>query len=105
MKAPKQRPDPKLIIEAQKLKLERDKLNFEMMKFQYELPELHSKIMKNIADAESKEAGQQIEIYKEQMKYLVENSKLMMQREANAINKPAGDGGVAASSGNEGSVS
>ena len=105
MKAPKQRPDPKLIIEAQKLKLERAKLNFEMMKFQYELPELHSKIMKNIADAESKEAGQQIEIYKEQMKYLVENSKLIIQRETNAASKSAGDGGVATPSGDKGSVS
>jgi chaperonin GroES len=112
MKAPKRQPDPKMVVEMQKLKLEsqklqieKQKLQFEMMKFQHELPEIQSKIIKNIADAESKEAGQQMEFYKEQLKFITEQSKIALQKETNEANKSAGNGGVATPSSNEGSVS
>lgn len=111
MEAPKRQPDPKMVVEMQKLKLEsqklqleRQKLQFDMMKFNYELPEIQSKIIKNIADAESKEAGQQMDFYKEQLKFLTEQSKIALQRETNATNKSTGDGGVATPSGDKGSV-
>jgi hypothetical protein len=69
--APPPPPDPKIMIEAEKLDIERKKLEFEMMKFGIELGEIKSKIIKNLADAESKEIGPQLEQYKVQMDALI----------------------------------
>lgn len=63
--------DPKIILEEQKLDLERRKFIFETMKFGVEAAEIESKIIKNLADAESKEIGQQLDLYTTQMQTMV----------------------------------
>lgn len=64
-------PDPKLVLESEKIDLERSKFEFEMMKFGYEMGKIQSEIIKNLAEAESKEIGQQLDQYKAQMQNLV----------------------------------
>lgn len=89
--------DPKITLELQKLELERDKFEFDVMKFKYEMGEIQSKIIKNLADAESKELGPQLEQYKKDMDVLI-------SREKNANNQGSVSG-VEKQSGNTGSVS
>ena len=67
-------PDPKVIIEGEKLKLERDKLEFEMAKFEFEKNQIEATTQKilaqaieSIAKAEAAELGPQLEIYKAQL--------------------------------------
>ena len=78
--APPPPPDPKLVLESEKLDIERSRLEFEMMKFGFEMGEIQSKIIKNLADAESKEMGPQLEQYKAQMQALVSLSTKNQQQ-------------------------
>jgi chaperonin GroES len=64
-------PDPKLVLEAEKLDLERSKFEFEMMKYGMEMGKIQSEIIKNLATAEAAEVGPQLEQYKAQMQALV----------------------------------
>ena len=68
-------PDPKIVLDSEKLDLERSKFEFEMMKFGFEMGKIQSEIIKNLAEAESKEIGPQLEQYKAQMQALVAMSK------------------------------
>lgn len=68
-------PDPKIVLDSEKLDLERSKFEFEMMKFGFEMAKIQSEIIKNLAEAESKEVGPQLEQYKAQMQALVAMSK------------------------------
>jgi len=71
LNAPEPPPDPKLVMEQEKLKIERQKLEFEMEKHRLEIAKVKSEIIKNLADAEAKEAGTQINQYKAQMDALM----------------------------------
>lgn len=64
-------PDPKLVLESEKLDLDRSKFEWEMIKFGFEMGKIQSEIIKNLAEAESKEIGPQLEEYKIQMQTLV----------------------------------
>lgn len=106
LKAPEPPPDPKTIIEQEKLKLDWEKFKFEVVKFGAESEERKAKIANLLAKAtdamakaESYEVGQQLEIYKTQLGALVEEFKV-----ENA-NRQTGLGAVEGGQGNAGSVS
>ncbi len=80
LNAPPPPPDPKLVLESEKLDIERSKLEFDIAKYAMEIAEKKSIIIKNLADAESKEAGRQLEQYKTQMETLI---TLVEQKSAN----------------------
>lgn len=71
MNAPPPPPDPKLVLESEKLDLERSKLEFDMMKFGMEMAEARSRIILNLAKAEAAEAGPQLDQYIAEMNALV----------------------------------
>ena len=71
LNAPPPPPDPKLVLESEKLDIERSKLEFEMAKFSMEQAKLQSEIIKNLAEAEAKELGPQLEEYKIQAQMLI----------------------------------
>ena len=79
------KPDPKTVMEIEKLNLEEKKLHFEIMKYADEQVKIHTEAIKNIALAEAAEAGPQIEIYKDQLKSLTE-----MFKAKEAAKQPAG---------------
>lgn len=64
--------DPKISLELQKLELERDKFEFDLFKAKFEIVEIQANIIKKIAEAEAKEAGPQVEIYKAELKSLTD---------------------------------
>ena len=70
LNAPEPPPDPKLVLESEKLELERSKFEFEMEKHRIDIAKTKSEIIKNIAEAEAKEMGPQLEIYKAEMQAL-----------------------------------
>lgn len=71
MQAQEPPPNPKLVLESEKLSLERDKMEFEFMKFGFEMAKIQSEVIKNLAEAEAKEIGPQLEQYKSEMQALV----------------------------------
>jgi hypothetical protein len=78
---PEPPPDPKLVLESEKLDIERSKLEFEMMKFSYEMAKIQSEIIKNLAEAEAKEIGPQLDQYKAEMQAMVQmTSRIQQQR-------------------------
>ncbi len=79
-------PDPKIVLESEKIGLERDKFEFEMMRFKYEMAKIQSEIIKNLAEAESKELGPQLEQYKADMQALIAMSNQKQQEGKNANN-------------------
>jgi chaperonin GroES len=81
LKAPEAPPDPKIVLESEKLDLERDKFEFELMKYEDEQIKIQSEIIKNLAEAEAKEIGPQIDMYKAQLEQLYKS------REAKNANK------------------
>ena len=88
--------DPKIVIQRQELELEQTRLRFEMEKWGIEKVEKQSKIILNLASAESKELGPQLEQYKTDMNTMVAEEKINADRER-------GVSGVAPTSGNQGS--
>ena len=101
-----QAPDPKIMLEMEKLNLEKQKQLFELEKWGVERAKIMSEIMKNIASAESEEAGTQINEYKA----MTENLLKVMEARQNAINggrlqgmvgQPGGGGGQANAQGQE----
>ena len=65
-------PDPKIVLDSEKLDLDRSKFEFEMEKYKLERIKVQSEIIKNWAEAESKEIGPQLEQYKAEMQALVQ---------------------------------
>ena len=90
-------PDPKIELEKAKLALEQERLRFEMSKWGVESVEKKSIIIKNLAEAEAKELGTQLDKYKTDMDALVRKEKIDADR-ARAVS------GVASQSGNKGSA-
>lgn len=64
--------DPKITLELQKLELGRDRFEMEQFKLKFEIAEIQANIIKKIAEAEAKEAGPQVEIYKAELKSLTD---------------------------------
>ena len=62
--APEPAPDPKLVLESEKIDLDRSKLEFEMSKYPDERAKVYSEVVKNLAIAEAQEVGPQLEEYK-----------------------------------------
>ena len=71
-------------------------MQFEVEKWKIESVEAQSRIIKNLADAESKELGPQLEKYKTDMQGLIAKEKIDVDRKR-AVS------GVAPSSGDKGS--
>ena len=85
--APEPPPDPKLVLESEKIDLERDKFEFDMLKFKYEMGKIHSEIIKNLAEAEAKELGPQMEEYKADAQVLIAlSNRSQGTREAKSAN-------------------
>lgn len=95
-------PDPKLVLESEKLDIERAKLEFDMMKFGYEMVKLQTEAMLNIAKAESLEEGTQLDQYKAEVQSLMTMMQ-GFQRGTNGNNRGRVQG-MASRPGNEGSV-
>jgi hypothetical protein len=64
-------PPPEVLIEQDKQALARSEFEFEMMKYGDERIKIHSEIMKNWANAEAEEIGQQLEQYKAELQALI----------------------------------
>ena len=79
-------PKPELMLKAQELELKRAELEFNIMKFGYEMAEIQSKVILNLAKAESEELGPQLEKYKADMQGMVGQIQAM-QRSNNGNNK------------------
>jgi len=77
-------PDPKIVLEQQKLQLEGQKFQLDLVKSHYEMVKLQADTIKSLAEAEAKEAGPQLEIYKAQMTALTTQMSNM--------NKPTEEG-------------
>jgi chaperonin GroES len=88
-------PDPKVVLEEKKMELETAKFQFEVQKWRIQSAEAQSKIIRNLADAEAKEIGPQIEQYKAQMQVLLDKEKLDNDRQARVS-------GMGAKPGNQG---
>jgi hypothetical protein len=88
LNAPDPAPDPKIVVEMQKLELEKSKFQFEIIKFGAEAEERQARIAKFLADAqdslakaESYEPGQQLEFYKASLSAMVDEFKTKAQLE------------------------
>lgn len=75
LSAPPPPPDPKIVLESEKLDLERTRLEFDMMKFGVEMAKMKSEIIKNLAEAEAKEVGNQLSMYQAETDRLIAKSK------------------------------
>ena len=90
-------PDPKMLLETEKMNLEKQKFLFELEKWGVERGKIMSEIVKNIASAEAAEAGTQLEGYKATM----ENFIKVMEAGKNE-NNGARPGGMVAAPGGAG---
>jgi len=84
MNAPPPSPDPKTMLELQKMELERDKFELELFKAQFDILETQAKAIKALADAEAAEAGPQLQAYVAELKALSEQNKAAMQQRQQA---------------------
>ena len=93
-KPPEAPPEPKVMVDIQKLELERDKHELKLFMTQFEVAKIQADVILKLADAESKEIGPQLEQYKAQMDSLTKQSIAMMQKkeQANAASKQSGGG-------------
>ena len=106
-----QPPDPLTIAaETEKLKvesgiqLEAIKQMLATQKADYENAKLVSETIKNLAQAESLEAGQQLEIYKNELSVLLESMKMRNAQITEAMKQsaPTGNAGMESAAGNQG---
>ena len=72
-------PDPKTMVELQKLELERDQHELKMFMAQFDIAKTQADVILKLADAESKELGPQLEMYKAQMDSLNKKATEMMK--------------------------
>jgi len=73
-------PDPKVMVDLQKLELDRDKHELKLFMAQFDVAKIQADVILKLADAESKELGPQLEQYKAQMDSLTKQSIAMMQK-------------------------
>jgi len=90
-------PDPKIVLEGEKLKMEADKFQFDMIKWQAEGDERQAKVMnliakaeQAIANAESQEVGQQLDLYKAHLTALTEEFKVRYGNNTGSVGKVDG---------------
>ena len=83
-------PDPKTIVELQKLELAREELDLKIFRTQFEVMKLQADTIKSLADAESKEAGAQMEMYKQQVTLMVEQMKMKVAEKQAAMKQKEG---------------
>ena len=69
-------PDAELMERADKIDIEKRKLELKLLEAEIDRALTQAKIIKLLADAEGVEAGQQIEMWREEMRTLVEGAKL-----------------------------
>jgi len=87
-------PDPKTILELQKLELERDKYELTLFKAEFEVAKLQADTIKSLAQAEGVEVGEQIQIYTAQLQAITQQMS-MRAKKNESTNK--GTGGNVAS--------
>ena len=80
-------PDPKVVIETQKLDMERDRLELDMFMAKFEMLKLQADSIKSIAQAEGVEIGQQLELYQSNLKAMTESMKVRSQKKNGSGNK------------------
>ena len=88
---PEPPPDPKVMVDIQKLELERDKHELKLFMTQFEIAKIQADVILKLANAESEEMGPQLEQYKAQMDSLTKQSIAMMQKkeqQENASKQP-----------------
>jgi chaperonin GroES len=97
LNAPPPPPDPKIVIEGEKLQVEKDKFQFDMIKWGEEGKERTAKVMrliaqaeKDIATAESLEFGPQLDAYKHHLDKAVD--MLKMKHDAEQAKKVGASG-------------
>ena len=83
-KPPESPPEPKVMVDLQKLELERDKHELKLFMTQFEVAKIQADVILKLADAESKEIGPQLEQYKAQMDSLTKQSIAMMNKKEQA---------------------
>jgi len=89
-------PDPKIILELQKLQLERDKFELDIAKAEFEIVKMKADAIKSLAQAEAANAGPQLEQYKADLQSLTERYKAQQQvrskqLQSNQMNMPTGE--------------
>jgi len=72
-------PEPKIMLELQKLELERDKFELEIAKAEFEIVKMKADAIKSLAQAEAAKAGPQLEQYKADLQSLTERYKAQQQ--------------------------
>ena len=82
LNAPPPPPDPKIVIEEQKVQLDKARLDFEVMKYDDERRQIQAttekilaQAIESIAKAEATEVGPQLEIYKAQLQAISKEKK------------------------------
>ena len=90
-------PDPKIVLEGEKLKMEADKFQFDMIKWQAEGDERQAKVMnliakaeQAVANAEAQEVGQQLDLYKAHLTALTEEFKVRYGNNTGSVGKVDG---------------
>ncbi len=83
-------PDPKLVIESQKVELDRARLDFEIAKFNFQKMEIEARVenilaqaIEHIAKAEAAEMGPQLEQYKAELQSISAQQKQEATASAN----------------------
>jgi chaperonin GroES len=76
----KPEPDPKTILEMQRLEIERDRLDMQMFETQFKVLKLQADAMKSFAAAEAAELGPQIEVYKKQMDLMMKQAEAKLKQ-------------------------
>jgi len=84
------KPDPKIELKKAELKLKAEKLKLESVKVLAEVAEIKTRAIKNLADAESKEQGPQLDIYKSQLESMtrIEEGKINAASRLQGMEKP-----------------
>jgi chaperonin GroES len=86
----KPEPDPKTIIELQKLEIERDKLYMAEFKLGFEIAKIQADTIQSLAKAEAADMGPQIKMYEKQMDLLMSKQKA---QESKGVKKDGGGKG------------
>jgi hypothetical protein len=72
-------PDPKVVLEMQKLELEQQKIDMAGFKMQYEVLKLQADSMLAMAKAEAAEIGPQVDLYIANLKAMIEKLRIASQ--------------------------
>ena len=86
LNAPDTGPPPELMLKMKELELKEREFELKLMKFGYEMMEIQTRSIKNMAEAESKEPGLQMEKYKADLQHMEQmmNNKAKAEKSAGA---------------------